>query len=144
MILQFFKTVTWLAEALFAVFDGFRWTIANAGHALRTVIAPDRAAVWQRDVIHRAELLAFSAADTSGACSKGLRLHKQWIEDRIHRAAHKAVIEVFARRRKHLTRTDRGNGAVGERLCPGDDLPRLLDLRGVEQFSGMTICAVPI
>ena len=80
-----------LAGAFLAIFDGSCRTIADAGHALCAVGSPDGTGVLQCDVIQRAELFAFAAADADIACSKGICLHKQRIENRVHRAARDAV-----------------------------------------------------
>ena len=50
---------------------------ADAGHALCAVASPDGTGVLQCDVIQRAELFAFAAADADIAYSKGICLHKQ-------------------------------------------------------------------
>ena len=47
--------VSGLAEALFAVFDGFRRAAADTGHAVGAVAAPDGLAVLDRDAVCRAE-----------------------------------------------------------------------------------------
>ena len=48
--LQRLKMIPWLADSFSAVLDGFRGTIANAGHAVCTGVAPDRFASVQGDV----------------------------------------------------------------------------------------------
>ena len=116
-----------LAGAFLAIFDGSCRAIADAGHALCAVGSPDGTGVLQCDVIQRAELFAFSAADADIACGKGICLHKQRIENRVHRAARDAVVEFFARRREHVSCADRGDRAVDERLGFGDDPASLLD-----------------
>ena len=105
-----------LAGAFLAIFDGSCRAIADAGHALCAVGSPDGTGVLQCDVIQRAELFAFAAADADIACGKGICLHKQRIENRVHRAARDAVVEFFARRREHVSCADRGDRAVDERL----------------------------
>ena len=84
-----------LAFALFAVLDGFFRAIADAGHAMGAVSAPDRFAVFQTDVVQRAQLHALTAADAGIRCPEGIRFYKEAIEHRVHRAAHKAVVEVL-------------------------------------------------
>ena len=85
-----------LDQALFAVLDGFRRTAADARHAVGTVAAPDRLSVLDRDIVHRAELGALTAAGAGIASRKGICFDEERIEDWIHRAAHKAVVEVIA------------------------------------------------
>ena len=60
---QRFKMIPWLAEALFAVLDGFFRAIADARHAVGAVFAPDRPAVFQIDIVQMAQLHALTAAD---------------------------------------------------------------------------------
>ena len=88
-----------LAQAFFAVLDGFRRAAADARHAVSAVAAPDRLAVLDRDIVHWAEFDALTAAGTGIAGRKGVRSDEERIEDRIHRAAHKAVVEIIAGRR---------------------------------------------
>lgn len=121
-----------LAQAFFAVLDGFRWTAADARHAVRAVTAPDRLAVLNRDVVHRAEPGTLTAAGAGIAGRKGICFDEERIENRIHRAAHKAVVEVIAGLRKRLIRSNSGDHTVNVRLGPGNDLPRFLRLRRVE------------
>ena len=52
-----------LADTFSAILDGFCWTIADAGHAVGTGLAPDGVAALQSDVVHRAALGALAAAD---------------------------------------------------------------------------------
>lgn len=85
-----------LVDALFAVLDGFHRTAADARHAVGAVTAPDRLAVLNRDVVHRAEPGTLTAAGAGIADRKGVCFDEERIEDWIHRAAHKAVVEVIA------------------------------------------------
>ena len=61
-----------LAKALFAVLDGFRGTVADTGHAVSAVTAPDRLAILDRDVVRRAELGTLTAAGAGIAGRKGI------------------------------------------------------------------------
>ena len=61
-----------LAQALFAVLDGFRGTAADARHAVGAVAAPDRLAVLNRDVVRRAEPGTLTAAGAGIAGRKGI------------------------------------------------------------------------
>ena len=45
-----------------AVADGLRRAVADAGHAVRTLIAPDGLAVLERDIAQRAQARALAAA----------------------------------------------------------------------------------
>ena len=94
--------IPWLSPALFAVLDGFFGAVADTGHAVGTVFAPDRLSVFQMDVVQGAQLHALTAADAGIRCPEGVRLYKEVIEHRVYRAAHKAVVEVVSRRRKLL------------------------------------------
>ena len=118
-----------LTDALFAVLDRADRTIADARHAVGTVLAPNRLAVFQRDVIHRTALCALPAADAGIRDSKGIRFDEAFVEDRIDRTAHKAVIEIVPRRRERLVGLNRGDGAVDVRFGLGDDFPRFVRLR---------------
>ena len=121
-----------LAQALFAVLDGFRAAAADAGHAVGAVAAPDRLAVLNRDVVRWAELGTLTAAGAGIAGCKSICFDEERIEDRIHRAAHEAVVEVIAGLRERLIRRDGGDHTLNVRLRPGNDLPRFLRLRRVE------------
>ena len=121
-----------LAQTLFAVLDGFRATAADARHAVGAVAAPDRLAVLYGDVVRWAEPGTLTAASTGITGHKGICFDKERIEDRIHRAAHEAVIEVSSWRRERLIRRNGGDHTVNVRLRPGNDLPRFLRLRRVE------------
>ena len=72
--------IAWLAKAFFAVFDRLGGAIADAGHAVRAVFAPDRFAIFERDVVCRTALDALSAADTGIADGKGRCLDKERVE----------------------------------------------------------------
>ena len=91
-----------LAEALFDVLDGFRRAAADARHAVSAVAAPDRLAVLNRDVVHRAKPGTLTAADAGIAGRKGICFDEERIEDWIYRAAHKVVVEVIAGRCERL------------------------------------------
>ena len=104
-----------LAKALFAVLDGFRTAVTNARHAVGTVAAPDRLSVLNRDIVHRAEPDALTTAGAGFASRKGICFDKERIEDRIHRAAHEAVIEIVAGRCELLPRLDSRDGSVNVR-----------------------------
>lgn len=121
-----------LAETLFAVLDGFHTAAADARHAVGAVAAPDRLAVLNRDVVRWAELGTLTAAGAGIAGRKSICFDKERIEDRIHRAAHEAVIEVIARRCELLARPDGGDYTVNVRFRSGNDLPRFLRLGRVE------------
>ena len=112
-----------LAETFFAVLDGFRGAIADAGHAVSAVAAPDGLAVLDRDAVRRAEPGTMTAADAGVAGRKGICFDEERIEDRIHRAAQKAVVEVIAGRWECLICRNGGDSAVNVRLRPGNDLP---------------------
>ena len=81
-----------LAQALFAVLDGFCGAIADARHAVSAVAAPDRLAVLNRDVVRWAEPGTLTAAGASISGRKGICFDEERIENWIHRAAHEAVV----------------------------------------------------
>ena len=81
-----------LAQALFAILDGFRRAAADAGHAVGAVAAPDRLAVLNRDVVRWAEPGTLTAAGASISGRKGICFDEERIENWIHRAAHEAVV----------------------------------------------------
>lgn len=118
--------------ALFAVLNGLRRTMADTGHAVGAVAAPDRPAVLNGNVVGRAEPDTLAAAGAGVARRERLRFDKERIEDRIHRTAHEAVVKVIAGRRECLTGRNGGDCAVNVRLCPGNDLPRFLRLGRIE------------
>ena len=120
------------AETLFAVFDGFCRAVADAGHAMGAVLAPRRFAVLERDVVHRAETDALTAADAFAARCKGIRLNKKRVEDWVHGTAHEAIVEVAARRGKVSIRLNGGDGALDARLGIDYDFSRFVRLRGIE------------
>ena len=61
-----------LAQALFAVLDGFRRAAADARHAMGAVAAPDRLAVLDRDVVCWAKSGTLTAAGAGIAGRKGI------------------------------------------------------------------------
>ena len=90
LLRQFFYNVVVFAEVVFffglgngAVFNGFLGAVADAGHAVCTLIAPDRQLVFQCDVIEGAQLYAFPTADAGICCMEILRGQLQFAPDRI-------------------------------------------------------------
>ena len=132
LIKQRLKLIPGLALTLFAVLNGFCRAATNARHAVGTVATPDRLAVLNRDIVCRAEPDTLTAADAGVAGCKGICFDEERIEDRIHRAAHKAVVEVIAGLRERLIRCNGGDHTVNVRLSLSNDLPRFLRLRHVE------------
>ena len=57
------KVIPRLIDALFAVLDRADRAVTDARHAVGAVPAPNRLAVFERDVIHWTELRALTAAD---------------------------------------------------------------------------------
>ena len=121
-----------LAQALFSVLHGFRRAVTDTGHAVGAVAAPDGLAVLNGDIVRRAERGALPAADAGVAGGESLCLDAERIEDRVHRAAHKAVVKIITGRREGLICRNSGSCTVNVRLCPGHDLPGLAGLRRVE------------
>ena len=48
---------------VFSVFNCFRWTMADAGHAVGTVLSPDRLPIFKTDIVQRTDPDAFSTED---------------------------------------------------------------------------------
>ena len=96
------EMISGLAPTLFTVLNGFRGTAADARHAVGAVVAPDRLAVLNRDVVRWAELGTLTAAGAGITGYKGICFDEERIEDWIHRAAHEAVIKVIAGLRECL------------------------------------------
>ena len=84
----------WLAKALFAVLDGLRRAVADAGHTVGTVLPPDGLSILQGDVVGGAAPDALSAAGAGVPGGEGVCFYKAGIEDGIYRPAHEAVIEL--------------------------------------------------
>ena len=123
---QRFKMIPWLAKALFAVLDGLRGAVADAGHAVGAVLPPDGFPVLQGDVVGGAAPDALSAAGTGISGCEGICFYKAGIEDGIHRPAHETVIELPPGRGKGPVFPDGGDRAVYVRLRSGHDLPGFL------------------
>ena len=85
--LQCLQSIPGLAHALFPVFNGLCGAVADAGHAVGTVSAPDGLAASKNDIIGGAELRASAAAGAGGSGRKSPVLHHQGVKDRIHRPA---------------------------------------------------------
>ena len=126
---QRLKVIPRLADALFAVLDRFFWAVADARHAVGTVLAPDWLTVFERDVIHWTAFRTLPAADAGIRSSESICLDEAFIENRIDRAAHAAVVEIVPCRRERLIALNRCNRSVDARLGLGDDLPRFVRLR---------------
>ena len=90
--------------------------------------APNRLAVFQRDVVHRTALRTLPAANAGIRYGKSIRFHKKFVENRVDRTAHKAVVEVVPRRREWLIALNRRNSSVNARLGLGDDFVRFVSL----------------
>ena len=118
-----------LADALFAVLDRADRAVTDARHAVGASFAPNRLAVFQRDVVHRTALRALPAADAGVRYGKGVRFDEKSVENRVDRAAHKAVIEIVPRRRERLIALNRRNRSVDAGFGLGDDFPRFVRLR---------------
>lgn len=66
-----------LAQAFFAVLNGFRRAVTNARHAVGAVAAPDGLAVLNRDVVRWAKPYALTAAGAGVASRKGICLDEE-------------------------------------------------------------------
>lgn len=126
------KMISGFPDALFAVLNGLRRTMADAGHAVGAAAAPDGLSVLDHDIVGRAGLRTLTAAGAGITGRKRLRFDKEGIEDRIHRTAHETVVKVIAGHRECLAGRDGRDCAVNVRFRPGDDLPRLLRLGRIE------------
>ena len=96
------------------------------------VFSPDRLSVFQMDIVQGAQLHALTAADAGIRCPEGIRFYKEAIEHRVHRAAHKAVVEVLSRRGKFLPGLEPGQHLLKRRLCLLHDALCLLLLGCIE------------
>ena len=119
---QRLKVIPRLTDALFAVLDCAGRTVADARHAVGAVLAPNRRTVFDCNVVHRTALRALPAADAGVRYGKGVRFDEEFVENRIDRAAHEAVVEVVPRRRKRLIGLNRCDCAVNVRFGLSDDL----------------------
>lgn len=90
------------ADALLAVFNGFRRAEADARHTVSAILAPDRFTVFQFNVVERAHFCTLAASDALVICRKGVRLDKEFIEHRVDYIAHKLIISISARLSKFL------------------------------------------
>lgn len=126
------EMISGFPDALFAVLNGLRRTMTDTRHAVGAVAAPDRPAVLNGNVVGRAEPDTLAAAGAGVARRERLRFDKERIENRIHRAAHEAVIKVIAGHRECLAGRDGRDCAVNVWLRLGNNLPRLLRLGRVE------------
>ena len=84
--------VSRFADALFAVFYGFGGAVANACHAVRAFISPNRQVVFEFNIIHGAIFGALPTADARFLGIKCVCLYKEFIKNRVYRTAHKTVI----------------------------------------------------
>lgn len=85
--------ISGLVHTLFAVLNGLRRTVADVRHTVGAVAAPERFAVLNRDVVRGAETGALATANAGIADHKGSVFDEEGVEGRIHRAAHKTVVE---------------------------------------------------
>ena len=104
--------VAGLAEALFAVLDGLCRAVADAGHAVGAVLAPDRLALPQNDVVGGTSPDALAAAGAGITGGEGPRPDADGVENGVHRPAHEAVVEVIAGGGEGLSGADGSMSAV--------------------------------
>lgn len=120
------------SPAASAVFNGLSGAAADAGHAVGTVVAPNRAAISQLDVVQRAGLDTFAAGDAGIGGVEGLGLDQEAAEEAIDRAGFQVVGQAGGERRKGLP----GGDALGALLQNGEgggaDGLGLLLARGAE------------
>ena len=98
--------VSSLARALFAVLDGFLGAMANAGHAVGTVLSPNGSAVLQRDVLQRAYLRALAAGDARVGHIKAICFEVKAIKSAVDRTAFEPVEQPCAALRQCFAPAD--------------------------------------
>ena len=91
-------------------------------------VSPNRLTDPQGDVVHGTNLGAPAAPGAAVPDAEGLRLDKERVERRIHRAAHEAVIEIIPGGGKGPLRPDGGDSRIDGRFGPGHNLPSFLHL----------------
>ena len=96
------------------------------------VLAPDRLALPQNDVVGGTSPDALAAAGAGITGGEGPRLDADGVENGVHRPAHEAVVEVIAGGGEGLSGADGSDGAVDVRLRPGHDAAGLLRLGHAE------------
>ena len=123
--------VTRFSYTLFSVFDSLGRTIADAGHAVRAFLSPDRLLIDQADIIYRTSPDTLPTACACIARPECFGLNNT-IENRIDRTAHQAIIKVIPGRRESFAIFEMRDNLINTRFCSGYDLPCLLRLRRPE------------
>ena len=90
------------ADALLAVFNGFRRAEADARHAVSAILAPNRSLIFQFNVVERAHFCTLAASDAFVIRRKGVRLDKEFIKHRVDYIAHELIISISSRLSKFL------------------------------------------
>ena len=109
------------ADALLAVFNGFRRAITDAGHAMGAGLTPHGFSVFHADVVHGTFPGALAAADAGVPRPEGGRFYEASIENRVHRAAHEPIVEVISRGGKGPAGPDVLDDRVNLRFRPLHD-----------------------
>jgi len=99
---EFFHHVPVFSEVVFflvlgdgAVFDGLCGAVADTGHAVGAMIAPDGFAILQGDVVEGAQLHALSAADALLRGVEILRRHFEFAPHRVERQGDEGLKEEY-------------------------------------------------
>ena len=118
--------VTRFSYTLFSVFDSLGRKKADAGHAVRAILSPDRRLIDQADIIYRTSPDTLPTACACIARPEYFGLNNNTIENRIDRTAHQAIIKVIPGRRESFAIFEMRDNLINTRFCSGHDLPCLL------------------
>ena len=127
--LQFFNYVAVLLEMVGflvlgdgAVFDGLCGAVADAGHTVGALIAPDGLFVHQLDVVERTELLACAAAYAGIGDIEVLRGELVSAPDRVEGNGDDGFQEKYVSGFQVFAGADVGNHLIQLMVCTGDPL----------------------
>lgn len=124
--------ISGFSHALFAVLDGLGRAMADAGHAVGTVFAPHGLAVYQLDIIQRAQLRALAAVNAGISYCEGICLHTKPIEKTVDQTAHETVVSVVTEERERLAGGNHFGDTAKDRIRFGNNLLGGLGIRGIE------------
>lgn len=107
---------------VFSVFNCFRWTMADAGHAVGTVLSPYGFPVFHTYVVQRTDFGALSTGDAGVGSIEFFCMNKYWIKEIIYNSAVHSVLECDCGPRKCLAVFDRKDRFVYRLFRPLNDL----------------------